>query len=244
MYLASPVASPFNGNGAHQAVAAAAVPSALHGASILTGPVRHSNNNNNDHIGAVHAGIHHGARLADAHSAPVPNTPIPVKNSTSPALTTNSSVAPAPAVITSTPVPKLIQKRFHKHHGKKVNVTEKLHKFNMYLEPICQQVETITEKQLNRVSIQFKQFSLHVSKNSSRSKFHHSFHSCRSCPIVPVGGYPNGTRSGSGTDRQRAPPTQMTTLSIIIIIFSVPNNYHAARLRNNCRNVGRLGMVK
>lgn len=62
-----------------------------------------------------------------------------------------------------TGAPKL-SKKYHKHFAtRKVNVTEKLLKFNMYLDPICQQIDTLTQKQLNRVGLQLKQFSLHVS---------------------------------------------------------------------------------
>lgn len=66
---------------------------------------------------------------------------------------------------TQTPTPTTIIHRVHKHPNGilKINVTDKLHKFDLFIDPICEQLVKLTEKQLNKVSSQLKQFSAHVS---------------------------------------------------------------------------------
>lgn len=51
----------------------------------------------------------------------------------------------------------------HKHSAKRISVEDKLHKFDLYIDPICEQIAKLSEKQLNRVNVQMKLFSAKVS---------------------------------------------------------------------------------
>lgn len=53
----------------------------------------------------------------------------------------------------------------HKHSSRHINVTDKLHKFDLFIDPVCEQIAKLTEKQLNKVYQQLKQFSISVSPN-------------------------------------------------------------------------------
>lgn len=51
----------------------------------------------------------------------------------------------------------------HKHSSKKIALDDKLHKFDLYIDPVCEQINKLTDKQINRVYAQLKQFSQLVS---------------------------------------------------------------------------------
>lgn len=48
--------------------------------------------------------------------------------------------------------------------GKRLLLTDRLYKLNVYLDPICEQIDTLTSKQLTRVALQIRQFINHVSR--------------------------------------------------------------------------------
>lgn len=53
--------------------------------------------------------------------------------------------------------------KIHRHSNRRINITDKLHKFDLFIDPVCEQIVKLSEKQLSRVYAQFKQFSAHVS---------------------------------------------------------------------------------
>lgn len=79
-----------------------------------------------------------------------------------------SNNIPAPAI---TPAPQVTvtktigSKLEHKHTNKKISVTDQLHKFDLYVDPICEQLNKLTEKQLNKIYAQLRQYSHLVSKS-------------------------------------------------------------------------------
>lgn len=77
----------------------------------------------------------------------------------------------APQLISSTST--TVIHKLHKHNGnKKVNIIDKLHKFDLFIDPVCERLSKLSEKQLNRVYLQLKQFSLHVSYLQVSSTYH------------------------------------------------------------------------
>lgn len=51
----------------------------------------------------------------------------------------------------------------HKHSSYVISQSDKLHKFDLFIDPVCEQIDKLTEKQLNKVHAQMKQFSQIVS---------------------------------------------------------------------------------
>lgn len=52
----------------------------------------------------------------------------------------------------------------HKHSGKKINVTDTLHKFDLFMDPVCEQLAKLTDKQTTKLLSQLKQINSLVSK--------------------------------------------------------------------------------
>lgn len=52
----------------------------------------------------------------------------------------------------------------HKHSGKVINVSDTLHKLDLFIDPVCDQINKLTNKQLSKVHVQLRQFSQMVSK--------------------------------------------------------------------------------
>jgi len=78
----------------------------------------------------------------------------PTTTTSAPTTTTTASAA---SKVTTTP------KKEHKHSNKKINVADHLHKFDLYIDPICEQVNKLTEKQLIKIYSQLRLFSHLVS---------------------------------------------------------------------------------
>lgn len=64
----------------------------------------------------------------------------------------------------------LMVHKLHKHinGNKKISAVDKLHKFDLFIDPVCERLAKLNEKQLNKVYLQLKQFSLHVSSREKR----------------------------------------------------------------------------
>lgn len=66
----------------------------------------------------------------------------------------------------------------HKHSHKIISVSDKLHKFDLYIDPVCEQINKLTDKQMSKVFAQLKQFSQLVSSPSSGSCVCHECFQC------------------------------------------------------------------
>lgn len=53
--------------------------------------------------------------------------------------------------------------KVHKHMNRRINITDRLHKFDLYIDPVCEQIINLTDKQLNKVFLQLREFSAQVS---------------------------------------------------------------------------------
>lgn len=91
-----------------------------------------------------------------------------VKTTTGPQLIKTTLVISHHSSTTTTPIVSL--HKLHKHSNKKINITDKLHKFDLYIDPVCEQLNKLTEKQLNKVQVQLKHFSQLVSNLFSRMR--------------------------------------------------------------------------
>lgn len=66
----------------------------------------------------------------------------------------------------SSPKPQVISvHKLHKHinKGSHNGTSDKLHKFDLFIDPVCEQLPHLTDKQMDRVFSQLSQLSKHVS---------------------------------------------------------------------------------
>lgn len=71
-----------------------------------------------------------------------------------------------PSTITSVDGNAVSTTQPHKHSSYVISQSDKLHKFDLFIDPICEQIDKLTEKQLDKVHAQMKQFSQIVSLSS------------------------------------------------------------------------------
>lgn len=117
------------------------------------------NNNNNNQVGPTSSPFVAAAATAAAAAAlggALDGNNLAIKTTASP-LAPSKINPPAGAATTSAP---------HKHGNKKISSTDKLHKFDLFVDPVCEQIVKLTDKQLKKVYVQLKQFSHLVSVNN------------------------------------------------------------------------------
>lgn len=102
--------------------------------------------------------------------------------------TTTTTTTPAPVIIVIQEQPVTVSAPMtthkpHKHGARRISVTDKLHKFDLFIDPVCEQLAKLTEKQLKRVHTQMKKFCAHVSFPRERS-FYICLDRSSSLPVV------------------------------------------------------------
>jgi len=97
-----------------------------------------------------------GTRLSVTHATSVI---VEVSTTAKPELSGNLKIVSV-SLDTGSPV---AHKVVHRHSNKRINISDRLHKFDLFIDPVCEQIAKLSEKQLSKISLQLKHFSSIVS---------------------------------------------------------------------------------
>lgn len=125
-------------------------------------------------LSIVPASINLESSSSSTTAAPASSKIVVVESSSSSKTTTTSTTTPAPSSTTPASGEKLVvtvhtidesanASSSHKHSGKQISANDALHKFDLFMDPVCEQLAKLTDKQLSRLGAQLKQVNVLVS---------------------------------------------------------------------------------
>ena len=176
----TPTSSPFVSAAASAAAAAAlgaidnAIGSTLAGGSNQINQINNNNNNNNNGLSVSNKVALPASQVVEKTATTTTTTTTTTTSSSTNGQQNNVKIGQQ-VVGSTTPTPLVVSSikldsqdlnnlvKIHKHSNKKINVSDRLHKFDLFVDPICEQINKLTEKQINKVHLQLKQFSQLVS---------------------------------------------------------------------------------